>query len=237
MADVDLNGKVALITVATGGVGGEVARAFVDAGAKVALVSRSHDKLEDLAARIGLADSDCYLREADLRDSAQVRDAVAGVVGCFGRLDFVINLIGGWEAGKSTTTTDERWHDVLATNLHAVFYVVREAVPHLLEGAVIVNIGGEMPYEGKGGQLAYGVAKAGVVTLTKSLALELKSRGVRANALLPRNVDTPLNRRLRPNSDPSLWVRPAQIARVLLFLCSPEGAPITGAAIPVHGRE
>ena len=236
-ATVDLTGKVTLITGATGGVGRAVATAFHSAGAQLALVSRSHDRLENLAAKVGLDDTGCILREADLRDPAQAERVVAETVSCFGRLDIVLNLIGSWEAGRLATTSDERWQDVLATNLHSVFYVMRAAAVHLPDGGVILNIGGELPIEGRGGQLAYAVAKSGVITLTKSAALELKERGIRVNALLPKNVDTPLNRTLRPNGDASLWVQPEQVANVLLFLASPAAAAITGALIPLDGRE
>jgi NAD(P)-dependent dehydrogenase (short-subunit alcohol dehydrogenase family) len=234
---VDLTSKVTLITGATGGVGAAVATAFHAAGGRLALVSRSHDRLEDLAAHVGLDDTRCILRDADLRDPAQAERVVAETVSCFGRLDIVVNLIGSWEPGRLATTTDERWNDVLATNLHAVFHVMRAAAPHLSEGGVILNIGGELPIEGKGGQLAYAVAKSGVLTLTKSAALELKERGIRVNALLPKNVDTPLNRTLRPDGDVSQWVQPSQVADVLLFLASPAAAAITGALIPLDGRE
>ena len=236
-ATVDLTGKVTLITGATGGVGRAVATAFHAAGARLALVSRSHDRLENLAAKVGLDDTSCILREADLRDPAQAERVVAETVSCFGGLDIVLNLIGGWEAGRLATTTDERWQDVLATNLHSVFYVMRAAAVHLPSGGVILNVGGELPIEGRGGQLAYAVAKSGVITLTQSAALELKERGIRVNALLPKNVDTPLNRTLRPNGDASLWVQPDQVADVLLFLASPAAAAITGALIPLDGRE
>ena len=236
-ATVDLTGKVTLITGATGGVGRAVATAFHSAGARLALVSRSHDRLENLAAKVGLDDTGCILREADLRDPAQAERVVAETVSCFGRLDIVLNLIGSWEAGRLATTSDERWQDVLATNLHSVFYVMRAAAVHLPDDGVILNIGGELPIEGRGGQLAYAVAKSGVITLTKSAALELKERGIRVNALLPKNVDTPLNRTLRPNGDASLWVQPEQVANVLLFLASPAAAAITGALIPLDGRE
>jgi NAD(P)-dependent dehydrogenase (short-subunit alcohol dehydrogenase family) len=233
----DYSERVVLITGATGGVGSVVSRAFVEAGARVALVSRSHDKLEDLAAQIGVDDTNCYLHACDLRQAENARAAVNGVVGCFGRLDTVINTIGSWEPGKVATLAEERYHDVLATNLHSVFYVLGAAVPHMGGGGSIINFGTEVPPEGKGGQLAYAVAKAGILTLTSSLALELKPRGVTVNAVLPRNVDTPGNRQLRPNADTSKWVKPEEIAQLLLFLASPAARAITGALIPIYGRE
>jgi NAD(P)-dependent dehydrogenase (short-subunit alcohol dehydrogenase family) len=237
MIKVDLSGRVVLIVGATGGVGSVVARRFVEAGARVALVSRSHDKLEDLAASIGVSDEDCYLHACDLRDPGDARTAVTEVIRCFGRLDTVVNTIGSWGPGKVATLTDESYHDMLATNLHSVFYVLRDAVPHMGEGSSIINFSTDAPPEGKGGQLAYAVAKAGVSTLTSSLALELKPRGVTVNALLPRNVDTPGNRKLRPNADTSKWVKPDEIADLVLFLASPAARGVTGALIPIHGRE
>jgi NAD(P)-dependent dehydrogenase (short-subunit alcohol dehydrogenase family) len=233
----DFSGRVVLITGATGGVGSVVSKAFVEAGAKVALVSRSHDKLEDLAAQIGVDDSTCYLHATDLRQAENAREAVTGVVTCFRRLDTVINAIGSWEPGKVASLPEDRYHDVLATNLHSVFYVLGAAVPHMGEGSSIINFGTEIPPEGKGGQLAYAVAKSGILTLTRSLALELKPRGITVNAVLPRNVDTPGNRQLRPNADTSKWVKPEEIAELLMFLASPAARAITGALIPIYGRE
>lgn len=234
---VDLSGRVVLITGASGGIGSEISRTFVEAGARVALVSRHHDKLEDLAASIGVEDNDCLLHACDLRIPENVRGMAASVLGCFGRVDTVVNAIGTWAPGKVATLTDEAYHDMLATNLHSIFYVLRETVPHMMEGAAIINFGTEVPPEGKGGQLAYAVSKAGILTLTRSVALELKPRGITVNALLPRNVDTPLNRQLRPNADTSKWVKPAEIAQLVLFLASPAARAITGALIPVYGRE
>ncbi len=114
----------------------------------------------------------------------------------------VVNLLGSWAPGKIATTSDDLWHGQLATNLHAVFYVLREAVPRMSDGGAIVNVANALPVEGRGGQLAYAVAKGAVITLTQSLALELKPRAIRVNAILPRNIDTPGNRALQPHADP-----------------------------------
>lgn len=236
-AKYDLSGRVVLITGATGGVGPTVTRGVLEAGARVALVSRSHDKLEDLAASLKIPDNDCLLHAGDLSDPGAAHDMMVDVVGCFSKLDGVVNLVGHWEPSRLTDITDEQWHGMLATNLHSIFYVMREAAPHLAEGGAVVNIGGELPLEGRGGQLAYAVSKAGVLTLTQSAALELRSRGVRVNAILPRNIDTPHNRLIRKDSDPALWVKPIEIAHLVLFLLSPEASAINGALIPAYGLE
>lgn len=235
-AGSDLKDKVVLINGATGGLGRVVTPLFVQAGARVVLVARHHDRLEDLAATIGVPDTHCLVKEADLTDPAQARALVAEVVTCFGGIDVVVNLVGSWAPGKVTTTTDEVWHEQLASNLFTVFNVLREAVPHMSDGGVIVNAGNAEPVEGKGGQLAYAVAKGGVHTLTRSLALELKPRGIRVNAIMPRNIDTPGNRALQPTADPSDWPSAVDVARVVLYLASPGAAVVSGALIPVYGK-
>ncbi len=229
-------GKVVLIAGATAGTGTAVTRAFVERGANVVLVSRRHDKLEDLAAAVGVPDTQCLLHEADLLDPEQARGLITAVVGCFGGLDVVVSLVGSYARGRIDSTTDEIWREQLGTNLYTTFHLLREAVPHISDGGAIILTGNALPTEGKGGQLAYAVAKEGVHTLTRSLALELKPRGIRVNAILPRNIDTPGNRALQPGADPSSWPEPEEVARVIIWLASPEGAVVSGALVPVYGR-
>lgn len=231
-----LKGKVVLIAGATGGLGRVVTPMFVRAGSKVVLVARHHDQLEDLAAATGVADTDCLLKEADLRDPAQARDLIVEVISCFGRIDVIVNLVGSWAPGRIEATSDDLWQAQLATNLFTVFHILREAVPHMNEGGVIINAGNSKPVEGKGGQLAYAVAKGGVHTLTRSLALELKPRGIRVNAIMPRNIDTPGNRALQPKADPTNWPSAEDVAKVVLYLASPGAVVVSGALIPVYGR-
>src|SRR5665811_185423 len=127
-------GKVVLIAGATGGLGRVVTPMFVKAGAKVVLVARHHDQLENLAAATGVADTDCLVKDVDLRDPAQARDLIVEVISCFGRIDIVVNLVGSWAPGRITATSDDLWREQLASNLFTVFHVLREAVPHMSEG-------------------------------------------------------------------------------------------------------
>jgi NAD(P)-dependent dehydrogenase (short-subunit alcohol dehydrogenase family) len=236
----DFRDKTAVITGATGGLGPAVARAFAAAGAGIVLLARNPEKLDALAfsltVELSLPSERLFLRPTDLTDPDAVRAMAADVVERFGHVDVLANLVGGWEPGKVVNTSDERWHEVLASNLYTVFYVTRELVPHMREGGAIINVGNQVPVEGKGGQLAYGVAKSGVLTLTQSVAKELKNQGIRVNAILPSNIDTPDNRRFRPNDDFALWPKPEEVARTMLFLASPEAKLISGALVPVYGR-
>jgi NAD(P)-dependent dehydrogenase (short-subunit alcohol dehydrogenase family) len=225
--------RVVLIAGATGGIGPAVTRRFVDEGANVVLTSRRHDRLEDLAATMGIPDTQCLLREAELTDSSQARELVTAIIGCFSRLDVVISLVGSYAKGRIASTTDEIWLGQLQTNLYSTFYLLREAVPHVTDGGAIITTGNALPTAGRGGQLAYAVAKAGVHTLTESLALELKPRGIRVNAILPRDVDTPGNRALQPEADPSNWPNPDEVARVVYWLASSDARLVSGALVPV----
>lgn len=232
---IDLTDAVVLITGATGGVGTVAAPAFARAGAAVTLVSRSREKLEHLALSADIPEDRRLLHPADLSDPAQAHGAVDATLARFGRLDVVVNLLGSWAPGKIASTSDDLWHGQLATNLHAVFYILREAAPRMSDGGSIVNVANALPVEGRGGQLAYAVAKGGVITLTQSLALELKPRGIRVNVILPRNIDTPGNRALQPNADYTSWPSAEDVAKVVLFLCSPGAAAVSGALVPVYG--
>lgn len=232
---IDLAGAVVLIAGATGGVGTVAAPAFAEAGASLALISRSRERLEHLAVSAGLPEDRLLLHPADLTDPTQARGAVDATLARFGRLDVVVNLVGSWAPGRIASTSDDLWHGQLATNLHAVFYVLREAVPRMSDGGAIVNVANALPVEGRGGQLAYAVAKGGVITLTQSLALELKPRAIRVNAVLPRNIDTPGNRVLQPNADYTSWPSAEDVAQVVLFLSSPGAAAVSGALVPVYG--
>ncbi len=232
---IDLTGAVVLITGATGGLGTVAAPAFARAGASLALVSRSREKLEHLALSAGIPEDRHLLHPADLTDSAQARGTVDATLARFGHLDVVVNLLGSWAPGTIASTSDDLWHGQLATNLHAVFYVLREAVPRMSDGGAIANVANALPVEGRGGQLAYAVAKGGIITLTQSLALELKPRAIRVNAILPRNIDTPSNRALQPNADYTSWPSAEDVAQVVLFLSSPGAATVSGALVPVYG--
>ncbi|MFW6137902.1 MAG: SDR family oxidoreductase, partial [Spirochaetota bacterium] len=123
-------------------------------------------------------------------------------------------------------------------NLHSAFLVNRAVLPHMMDEGWgrIINFGSRAAVKPGQRQAGYNVSKAGVVSLTSSVALEYRLKGITANAVLPSIVDTPANRKAMPDSDFSRWVKPEQIASLALFLCSEEAADINGAAIPVYGK-
>jgi NAD(P)-dependent dehydrogenase (short-subunit alcohol dehydrogenase family) len=184
-----LAGRVALVTGASSGIGAAAARALAAAGAAVALLARRREPLEALAAELG---EDAALPlVADVADSDQVDAAVAATVERFGRLDAVVNSAGVSIPASLADTDDTTWRAVIDANLSGSFFVARAAAPHMGEGGSIVNVGSELSQIGMEMYVAYCASKAGVIGLTKALAVELAPR-VRVNAVCPGPVDTPM---------------------------------------------
>jgi NAD(P)-dependent dehydrogenase (short-subunit alcohol dehydrogenase family) len=225
--------RVALVTGADGGLGAAVTAAFLEAGARVAGVSRAGPGLPPGAGERFLS------VRADLAVAGQAERAAAAVLDRFQRLDVVAHLVGGFEGGSPVAgTSDDTWRRMLDVNLTSAFYVARATVP-ILERAGrgrFLAIGSRTALEPAPGLAAYGVSKAGLVMLVRTLALELKRTAVTANAVLPSVIDTPSNRAAMPAADSSAWVQPASIAALLLWLASDAAAGVNGAAIPIYGR-
>lgn len=184
-----LAGRVALVTGASSGIGAATARALAAAGARVALLARRRDPLEALAAELG--EGVALPLVADVRDPAQVGDAVAATLERFGRLDAVVNSAGVSIPASLADTDDEIWSAQIEANLSGSFFVARATAPHLGEGGSIVNVGSELSQIGMAMFVAYCASKAGVIGLTRALAAELAPQ-VRVNAVCPGPVDTPM---------------------------------------------
>jgi NAD(P)-dependent dehydrogenase (short-subunit alcohol dehydrogenase family) len=233
----NLNGQVAIITGAAGNLGQATARAFGAAGARLALVDRNPNAIEMLIE--GLEGAEAAAFGADLMSPDSVADMVAGVKARFGRIDILINVAGGFTMGPPVHETPDRdWDFMMDLNARTVFNTCRAVVPHLIERSVgrIVNVSARAALEGKGHMAPYCASKAAVITLTESLAAEVKDAGITVNCILPGTVDTPQNREAMPDQDHGRWVPPAALADVILFLASDGARCVTGAAVPVYGR-
>ncbi|MFQ3611453.1 MAG: SDR family oxidoreductase [Fimbriimonadales bacterium] len=234
----DFSGKTVLVTGATGSLGRVVARQFHEAGATMVLVGRNARLLDELFADLALSEAHLLLGDRDLTQPDDAEQMASAIRNRFGKLDCVVNTIGGFKAGAPVHETPlEDWHLMLNMNLHSAFLVSRAVVPLLLEAGsgALVHIGGRAGLAGFAGGAGYCAAKGALIRLTESLSEELKHRGVRVNCILPGTIDTPSNRQARPDADFSRWVRPEAIAQVAMFLCSPLAEAIHGAAIPVYG--
>jgi NAD(P)-dependent dehydrogenase (short-subunit alcohol dehydrogenase family) len=228
---------VVLVTGGTGGLGSAVIADLLDAGAEVVttwLVDHERERFE--SSELGGRDR-LTLVEANLLEDG----ANAAVAACreLGSLRGVVNVAGGFASGPRFHETDSGELDkMIALNLKTAANTSRAGIPAMLDagGGSIVCVGARAALEPFGGGSSYAISKASVLALVRALDADYRQDGIRANAILPSVIDTPANRDEMPDADHSKWVTPAQIARVIRFLCSADSAPVSGAAIPVYGR-
>ena len=221
--------RTLVITGGHGVLGRAVLEAALPDGLNVALI----DHAKGQAAPDGVLE----LGGVDLTDSAAATQAVSAVVERFGRLDALLNIAGGF-VWQTVDDAEPAWDRMFALNVTTALNATRAALPHLKrsdEGRV-VNVGANGALKAAAGMGAYAASKAGVPRLTASLAEELKSTSVTVHAVLPSILDTAQHRKDMPDADPVKWVQPSDLARVMLFLASPDSRAITGALIPVTGR-
>jgi len=228
-----LEGKVALITGATGGLGTVVTEAFLAAGAKVAGAARS-------IPPNGIRHPEFVAIAVELSTAEAARKLAEDVVGRFGRIDALVHVMGGFAGGKSVAETDDAtFEQMLQVNYRAAFYMVRAVLPGMRERGAgsILAVASRQGVEPSPMVGSYSASKAALVSLIRTVALENKDRSISANTVLPGTMDTPGNRAGDPHADRSQWVQPAQVAALLVHLATDAGAQITGAAIPVYGRQ
>jgi len=242
-----LDGRTALVTGASRGIGRQAALTMAAAGASVVLAARSREDLAEVATAARRAGApDAVVVPADVLDEAAVEAAVGTAVEATGRLDVVVNVAGGqgFTAYVADTRT-EGWDKVLDLNLRSVFVGCRAAMPHLPSGGSIVNVASIAGFTASPGLAAYGAAKAGVIALTRTLAVEAAPHGVRVNCLAPGWVRTELTRRMWSDPETSRalvsqiplgrWADVEELAGPLLLLASDAGSYITGATLVVDG--
>jgi len=221
---MDMKGKVVLITGGAGALGQTVVPAFVSTGASVILGDRTPVQMPGITAL-----------KADFTDHTQVRNLVDEVIRTSGRLDALINLVGGFATGRLVETDVSLWQRMLTMNLTSAFLLSQAVLPFMLQHGQgrIVHVAARAALEPFAGAAAYIVSKAGLIGLIRALSSELEGSGVTVNAVLPSTIDTPANRRAMPAADPSKWARPDSIAHTLTFLASDAASQIKGALIPI----
>jgi NAD(P)-dependent dehydrogenase (short-subunit alcohol dehydrogenase family) len=235
---VKFSGKVVLVAGGTGGLGHAVSLAFLNEGAKVIVTYRNQKEFDALRSAAGTNGSSLEGRRVDVTDEAAVRELIDDVLAKYGRLDGLVNTVGGYVGGVNLWETEPKLFDQMLTlNIRSGYVLARATVPAMVKqgSGVIVNIASKAAVDHAAGAAAYAASKAGAVAMMDSLAAEVKGTGVRVNSILPSIIDTEINRKAIPKADFAKWPKPEDIARVILFLCSDEAKVIHGASVPVYG--
>jgi 3-oxoacyl-[acyl-carrier protein] reductase len=238
----DLTGKGALVTGASGGIGGAIAKALHTQGANVAISGTNKEKLEAVGAELG---SRVFVLPCDLRDRAAVVALADTAEKTLGQVDILVNNAGITHDNLFMRMKDEEWDDVIAVNLTSVFVLTRGILRNMMRRRYgrIVNIGSISAVLGNPGQPNYAASKAGLVGMTKSLAREVAARGITANAIAPGFISTPMTDALTPKQVEAIaaaipaqtFGKPADIAAAVVFLASDEAAYITGETMHING--
>jgi 3-oxoacyl-[acyl-carrier protein] reductase len=245
----DLHGQVALVTGASSGLGARFAEVLAENGAAVVLVARRADRLEAVKARIEKAGGRAIAVEADVRDRAAMAVAFDAGEASFGTVTILVNNAGVANSDRAIDLAEAEWRRVLSTNLDAVFTCAQEAARRMLAATAtgaIVNIASVLGFGVDKGSVAYATAKAGVIQLTKALALEWAFKGIRVNAIAPGWIVTDLNRDYLQGERAVKLKREIPIGRFgeerdldgpLLLLVSDAGRFVTGATIVADGGQ
>jgi NAD(P)-dependent dehydrogenase (short-subunit alcohol dehydrogenase family) len=242
-----LDGKIAVVTGASRGIGAATARAFARAGAAVVLAARDEERLASVAGDISAAGGEALALPTDVGDASAVEQLVANAVGTYGRLDIAFNNAAGGSQ-RPTPLAElpvEEYDSALEISLRGVFLSMKYEIPAILEtgGGAIVNTSSTAGVEGVAGLAAYVSSKHGVIGLTKSAALDYAERGIRINAVAPGPILTDrlerageeMQRRAGLAMPMRRIGRPEEVASVVVWLCSDAASFITGAALPIDG--
>jgi len=250
MAAGQLAGRVALITGSGSGQGRAAAQLFAEHGAAIAVIDIDDDGARETVSCIEQRGGRAFALHADVSTRRDCDAMVAAAIDAYGRLDVLYNNAAIQMSGRVVETTEEMWDITIATNLSAIFYACRAAIPHMLEGdgGSIVNTSSTLGQQGSEGYAAYGAAKAGLIALTRQIAVEYGPK-VRANVIAPGSIDTPRFRKVTERMDdaesflgmlqrtiPMRRLGLAEdVARLALFLASDASAYTSGAVIPCDG--
>jgi len=238
----DLKGRIALVTGATGGIGGAIARALHGQGASIALSGTKSEKLEALAGELG---DRTHVLRCDLADRTQVEALVPQAEAALGQVDILVNNAGVTRDNLFMRLKDEEWEAVLAVNLTAAFRLARAAVRGMMRRRFgrIIGITSIVGITGNAGQGNYAAAKAGMIGMSKALALEVASRGVTVNCVAPGFIATAMTDALSDMQREAVLSRVpagrfgdvADVAAAVVYLASVEAAFVTGQTLHVNG--
>jgi NAD(P)-dependent dehydrogenase (short-subunit alcohol dehydrogenase family) len=233
-----LNGKVAVIAGATGGLGRVVTTRLADEGARLVLLGRSKERLNRLLSDLGLDRKQHITASSDLTKAKGLAEIASGVQEKFGRADLLINLVGGWVGGKTVVDLSAGWvQEMLAQHLWSTYHLAQAFVPLMVEndfGRVIV-VTSPTATKPKAKSGAYAVGKAAQEALMMTLAAELKGSGVTANVIQVSTIDTEHKRETVGDPKYAGWTTPEEIANAIVYLTSEDAKQLNGIRLPMYG--
>jgi 3-oxoacyl-[acyl-carrier protein] reductase len=240
-----LKDKVALVTGASQGIGRDTALALAEAGAKVAVAARNEERLAALVKDIAAAGGTALAVKMDVAEAEQVKAGFKQVVERFGRLDILVNNAAITRDGLALRMKQDDWEAVIRTNLTGAHLCIQQALGTMMRARAgrIINIASVVAQMGNAGQANYVAAKAGLIGLTKAIAIEISSRNVTVNAVAPGFIETPMTDVLGDKVKEELKTRiplgrmgaPRDVAAAIVFLASDEAGYITGHVLDVNG--
>lgn len=246
--NIDLNWRVAIVTGGGSGIGRAIAIALAEAGAAVAVVGRTPTKLNAVAEEIRQMGREAVALPANVSRSNEVTEAVEAATTKFGGIDILVNSAGFSPSGRVTDISEEEWDECLAGNLRSVFLCARAVIPHMRRRGtgVILNIAGTFGLRPAANKAAYSTAKAGVINLTRAIALDYGPEQIRCNAICPGYVETPLTAGVDP-ADRDAFLRAtqplpgviqaAEVAALAVYLASDQARMITGQVFVIDGGQ
>lgn len=230
MQQQTLEGKIVVITGATGGLGTAVTSAFLEAGARVAAVDRTAGDKETTEHHLAVA--------ADLATLDGAKNVAWSVIEQWGRIDVLVQLVGGYAGGKSVADSDDAGFDqMMNLNLRTAFHMFRAVLPLMRaqNSGRILAIGSRAAVEPAPLSGLYAASKAALVSLVRSIAAENGDHKITVNVILPGTMDTPGNRAAMPKADFTQWVPTSQVASMLVHLAGDDASAVNGAVIPIYG--
>jgi NAD(P)-dependent dehydrogenase (short-subunit alcohol dehydrogenase family) len=236
---VNCAGKVVLVAGGTGGLGRGVSLAFLSEGATV--ITTYRDEKGFAALQSAAVNHAVRLEgsQADVTDESAVTALIDSLTAKHGRIDAVVNTIGGYAGGLKLWELEPKiFERMLDLNLRTGFVLARCAIPAMLKrgSGALINVAAKAAFDHAAGASAYAASKAAAVALMDSLAADLKGTGVRVNSILPSIIDTEVNRSAMPGAAFDKWPKPEEIAQVILFLASDQARVVHGASVPVYGQ-
>ena len=234
-----MSDPVAVLTGATGWLGTALTTRLLAKGYRIGATYLIPDEAVEYEERFPYDEDRLVLRRVNAVEREKIDGFMASIASRFGRVDVVGALVGGWAGGRDVADTDDiRFDRMIDLNLRSAFCTVRAAIPYLEAGGGgrILLVGSRAAVDTPPGQAAFNIAKAGVVALAKTAALELEEADITVNVILPTVIDTPATRAALPYSDYVKWPTPDEIAAVAEYILTGESGVMSGAAVPVYGK-